>query len=76
MSELLNLILIIAVTIDVYVFSSHADDLTFGGEGPVVILKDNRKAITMTVYTDDYFGAFIKGYNMHLIHLYSIDLSF
>lgn len=73
MSELLNLILIIAVTIDVYVFS-HADDLTFGGEGPVVILKDNRKAITMTVYTDDYFGVFIKGHNMHLIHLYSIDV--
>ena len=36
---------------DAYVFASHADDLSFGGDGPVVILKDSGRAINMVDYT-------------------------
>lgn len=38
---------------DAYVFASHADDLSFGGDGPVVILKDSGRAINMVDYTQE-----------------------
>lgn len=37
---------------DAFVFGSHADDMNFGGDGPVVILKKNGKAINMVDYLD------------------------
>lgn len=36
---------------DAYVFGSHADDFSFGGDGPVVILKNSGRAINMVDYT-------------------------
>lgn len=42
---------------DAYVFASHADDLSFGGDGPVVIMKNTGRAINMVDYTQSSSGA-------------------
>ena len=51
---------------DAYVFASHADDMTFGGDGPVVILKDSGRAINMVDYTQQ------GGKRAVLIRLYEL----
>lgn len=39
-------------TENAYIFGSHADDMNIGGEGPVVIMKDNAKVLNMSAYLD------------------------
>ena len=45
---------------DAFMFSSHADDFSIGGDGPVVILKDSGRAINRVDYLDDFSGKVIK----------------
>ena len=42
---------------DAFIFASHADDFSFGGDGPVVILKESGRAINMVDYTQSSKGA-------------------
>lgn len=42
---------------DAYVFSDHNDD-SIGGNGPVVILKEDGSAVNMTYYIDSTKGAY------------------
>ena len=46
---------------DAYIFSVQ-NDVSFGGDGPVVILKENGKAINMADYLDQHTGTFVKEY--------------
>lgn len=46
---------------DAFIFSVK-DDISFGGDGPVVILKENGRAINMADYLDDFSGEFVKEY--------------
>lgn len=40
-----------------YSFSSSADDFTFGGDGPVVILKDSGEAINFVDFLDGPYNS-------------------
>ena len=42
---------------DAFIFGSHADDFTFGGDSPVVIWKANGEAYNMTYYFSISHGA-------------------
>lgn len=39
-----------------YIFGSHEDDDMIGGDGPVVVLKEEGEAINMTSYIDEFSG--------------------
>lgn len=46
---------------DAFIFGSHADDMTIGGDGPCVVLKENGQAINMPSYLDRA-GKFVREY--------------
>ena len=41
---------------DAYIFGSRVDDNSFGGSGPIVILKSDGTAINMTAYLSETSG--------------------
>jgi len=47
-----------------YVFGSHEDDNTFGGDGPVAILKKDGRAINMIAFIEDYGGEIIREFEL------------
>ncbi len=47
-----------------YVFTSKADEMSIGGSGPCVILKENGRAINMTEYAMNYEYSPIKKYEI------------
>lgn len=49
---------------DAYVFTNEAEEMSFGGDSPCVVLKEDGRAINMTEYTDNHKYELIREYKI------------